>query len=187
MSESLTRILDAWACRAVAASFFLVGLYRRLEDEVQASRALRAAEAPLERVQRLGLGGAVQVRLHGLRAVASEEEAEQAAWRGMVTALGGLSAIFAMAEPGRRNGQFSGLRGQQNAIRKGLAEALKGFRTAFPEEMTGQDIESALDEIADSVAGVVIEAAAEDVDGASRADLRAHVRATLVEGMAHAS
>jgi hypothetical protein len=35
MSDSLTRILDAWACRAVAASFFLVGLYRRLEDKSQ--------------------------------------------------------------------------------------------------------------------------------------------------------
>ena len=187
MSESLTRILDAWACRAVASSFFLVGLYRRLEDDVQASRAMRAGEAPLERVQRLGLGGAVQVRLRGLRAIASEERAEQAAWQGMVTALGGLSSFYSIAELGKKDGQFSGLRGQQNAIRKGLTEALRGFRTAFPEEMTGQDIDSALAEISTSVADTLIEAAEEDVDEASRANLRAHVRATLLEGMVRAS
>lgn len=182
MTDSLARILDAWACRAVACSFFLVGLYRRLEDPQQASRAMRAGEASLERVQRLGLGGAVQVRLQGLRAVASEEEAEQVAWRGMVAALGGLAASFAMAESGRERGQFSGLKGQQKAFRKGLTEALKGFRTAFPEEMSGKDINAAFDEIAEAVADTLIQAAEETVDETYRTNLRAHVRTVFLEG-----
>jgi len=183
MSEAITRILDAWVCQAVASSFLLVGLYRKLDDGLQASRALRAGQAPLERVQRLGLGGGVQMRLHGLRGLPSEEEAELRAWRTMIASLGGLATFYALAESGRQGRSCQGLRGHRNAMGKGLAEAIKGFRTAYPEETAEQGIESALEGMVSAVADALIQAADEEVDPTGRAELRVQVRQTFQSGI----
>ncbi len=179
--DSLTQMLNAWTCRAVASSFYLVGLYRRLEDEMQASRALRAGQAALERVQNLGLGGAVQVRLYQLRNLPSEEEAEQTAWQAMVGSLGGVTAFYTMAESRRKDRSSKGLRGPMNAFRKGLAQAIRGFHTAFPKEMADRDIETAFDEISVAVADALIQTAGEQVAETDRAELQAFVRQLFAE------
>ena len=172
MTDSLTRILDIWTSQAVAASFFLTPFYRRLQDEPQASRAMRASQAPLDRVQQVGLGGEVQLRLRGFKAIPDETDAEAHAWRSLVAALGGLSAFYAFAAIKRNGRSPAGLLGPKNAFRKGLTEALRGFRTAFPEEMAKQGIESALEEVAEAVANVLVQASEMDAPEEARAELR---------------
>lgn len=66
---------------------------------------------------------------------------------------------------------------------KGLAEAIKGFRTAYPEETAEQGIESALEGMVSAVADALIQAADEEVDPTGRAELRVQVRQTFQSGI----
>ena len=171
MDESLTHLLNVWSSQAVAAAFFLAPFYRRLEDESQACRAMQASKAPMERVERLGLGGLVQLRLRGFRMIPEELEAEMHGWRSMVAALGGLYAFYSFAEKAKQGRSAEGVRGPRNALHRGLKEALRGFRAAFPESFSQEGIGNALEEVARTVAGVIVQTSDLEAPEEARAEL----------------
>lgn len=182
MSDPLRLILDDWTADTAATSFCLVGLYRKLDDARQASRALRAGQSSLERVQRLGLSDTVQTKLQRLRTLSSEEEIERSAWQRLVGSLCGISAFHMLAEidkPERTDISFRGIR---SALRNEVAEALKGFRTAFPVEITEHGIAHSLDHTAKVLMDALVQAAADDPpDEDELCELHGNIHKMLVD------
>ena len=81
----LSQTVDGWTAQAVAASRYLVRLYRALGDGRQAAAALQGCGACEERQQRLGLQGLSQALADASGAAHPEEGSGEArAWQLLV-------------------------------------------------------------------------------------------------------
>ena len=135
---SLTEAVDSWTAQAVMASGYLARLYRGLGDERQADLAAQACGSCGERAQRLGLVARIAA-LDTTFTLEHPEETigEEKAWQLLVGAHAGLHAFLGLVD-GDEQGRATG-------ASKAFHEALRGYRTAFPEEMTIPGIRKAID------------------------------------------
>jgi hypothetical protein len=149
--------VDAWTLQVVAASRFLLGLYRKLRDDKQAYRAVAAGAPSAERMQRLGISSHLHEWDQKIKDSGLEEiEQEELAWRFMVEGLGGVCAFHAMSDmaDGR---PASGLQKSRRDNLKAFHWAIQGYRTSFPFEMAEGGIHAAIESMAtasvDTLAG----------------------------------
>lgn len=147
-SSRLSHTVDTWTCQAVSASRFLQVLYRRLGDEKQAANAIQAGAPAEERGSRVGLG----TRIAALKIVHGQESPDAApgearSWRLLVEAQAGICAFHAMADHGD-DSKARSIRGARTANNKAFQQALRGYRTAFPEEMSEAGISQAIEDAA---------------------------------------
>jgi hypothetical protein len=168
---AVTAAVDAWTRQALGAAGHLVALYRALDDDRQASCAMRALGACEERARRLGL------RADPFPVAAGEPEtvAEARAWSTLLEAQAGLLAFHAVvgAGPG------PGLQGNRSATHKAFRLALQCLRTAFPEALAAQDSRRALARMAGCLEAFTQDLAAPDPDLARA--LADQVRGALAE------
>lgn len=156
-SSQLTLALDTWTCQAVSASRFLQTLYRALGDEKQAANAIQAGAPAEERGSRLGLGA----RIAALRIIHGQESpdatpSEARSWQVLVEAQAGVCAFHAMADHCDDN-KARNLRGARTANTKAFQQALRGYRTAFPEEMSEAGITQAIEDAANTCVATFLE------------------------------
>jgi len=143
-STLLIAQVDSWTVQAVASSRWLTQLYRSLGDERQAATANQAGAPALERLNRLK----IQSQAASLEKLFSQEFsdetlAEEAAWYSLVEALAGLSAFFAVTADPVGGRITPGLRGPRTATYGAYRKAIRGFRTAFPDEIADRGVTSA--------------------------------------------
>ncbi len=143
-SNHLTAYVDTWTIQAVMASRWLTRLYRALRDDRQTAMAAQAGAPAEERLSRLGLHGRVApLEEHFDLEYPEETLAEEAAWIALVEALAGLSAFFASTDS--TDGKpAAGLRGARTATYTALEKSIRGFHTAFPDEMVRQGVTLAI-------------------------------------------
>ena len=137
-SNHLTAYVDTWTVQAVMASRWLTRLYRVFADDRQAAMAAQAGAPAEGRLNRLGLRGQIASLGERFEQEYPEESlAEEAAWTALVEALAGLSAFFASTDS--TDGKpAAGLRGARTATYNALQKSIRGFHTAFPDEMVNQ-------------------------------------------------
>lgn len=154
-SDYLAHTVNAWSVQVVVASQILMGLYRRLGDEKQASRAIQAGASADERCQRLNLHAQIHEQRAQFRTEYPDEtEAESAAWRLLVEGQAGLSAFHALVDHNHFHAE--GIRSKRHNTYRGFQVALRGFRTAFPEEMTAPWIQQTIHQAADLCARTIV-------------------------------
>lgn len=179
-TSRLSLAVDTWTCQAVSASRFLQGLYRVLGDGRQAANAIQAGAPAEERGSRLGLSA----RISAFRAMYGSEDpdetkAEGRAWQFLVEAQAGICAFHAMVydhEKGRS------LQGSRTAANKAFQVALRGYRIAFPEEMSEPGISGAIV----AAANTCVEAFLEDLEDSNeeeRESLRRRLDQTIREAL----
>jgi len=145
-SSALTQTVDFWTAQAVMASGYLVALYRILGDERQEALAMEACGPCEARARRLGLQAQIDALDAAFAAEYPEELlGEEKAWQRIVEAHAGLCAVHDLIEDPEQDPSLRGTRaGTANALR----QALKGYRTAFPEECTVPGIRQAMESAA---------------------------------------
>lgn len=181
-SSHLSQAVDTWTCQAVSASRFLQRLYRMLGDEKQATNAIQAGAPAEERGSRLGLGS----RITALRIIHGQESPDAApsearSWQVLVEAQAGVCAFHAMADL-CDDGKARSLRGARSANNKAFQQALRGYRIAFPEEMSEAGISQAI-EVA---ASTCVAAFLEDLTDASeeeRQTLRQDISQSILDAL----
>lgn len=181
-TSQLTLAVDTWTCQAVSASRFLQALYRRLGDEKQAANAIQAGAPAEERGSRLGLSP----RIAAFKIIHSQEStdatpSEARSWQVLVEAQAGVCAFHAMADH-CDDGKARSLRGARTANNKAFQQALRGYRTAFPEEISEAGITQAIDDAANACVATFLEDladATEEEREALRCDLSRTILAAL--------
>jgi hypothetical protein len=178
--NALTQTVDEWTAQAVVASAYLVGLYRSLDDSRQLALAMQAQGHCEERVQRLGLQaviGKLQAKFAATHADGTAREQE--AWEQLIVAQAGLAAFHGLVDD---HPQHDTLRGQRNVTNKALLKAMRGYRSAFPEEVTRPGVERAIGfaatQCSDSFSLDV-----EDVTDEERDGLRQELRGNIVKSL----
>jgi hypothetical protein len=173
--------VDAWTVQAVASSRWLTQFYRSLGDDRQAATANQAGAPALERLNRLK----IQSQAASLEKLFSEEFpdetlAEEAAWNSLVEALAGLSAFFAVtADP--VGGEITpGLRGPRTATYSAYRKAVRGFQTAFPDEISDPGVSSATQKATAECVDALLNGLHEE-DPAERDQLRAELETCVHE------
>jgi hypothetical protein len=179
-TSSLSQTVDSWTAQAVMASGYLVRLYRALDDDHQTAVAMQAQGSCEERAQRLGF----QARIAALQArfVAEQPEeisGEQRAWELLVEAQAGLCAFHGLVDEHEGSGS---LRGQRTSTTRALDKSLRGYRTAFPEEMTNLGIRRAV-EIAATRCSEAFSLDVVDATDQEKADLREELHANVLDGL----
>lgn len=179
-TSSLNETVDSWTAQAVMASGYLMRLYRILGDERQAYIASQAGGLSEERAQRLRL----RARIATLNAVFAtgypeETDGEEKAWQLLIEANAGLNAFYGLVEDHEQGGS---IRGARTATNKAFHKALKGYRTAFPEDTTIPGIQQASAQAALRCA----EAFSFEVDGTTdqeKSDLRQELHGYILEAL----
>lgn len=182
-SSQLTLAVDTWTCQAVSASRFLQALYRMLGDEKQATNAIQAGAPAEERGSRLGLSS----RIAALRIIHSQDSPDAAprearSWQVLVEAQAGVCAFHAMADY-CDDGKARSLRGARTANNKAFQQALRGYRIAFPEEMSEAGISQAI-EIAASTCVVAFLEDLTDTSEEERQILRDDLSRSILDALA---
>ena len=179
-TSTLTQTVDFWTAQAVMASGYLLRLYRILGDDRQAAMARQAGGPSEERAQRLGLLAQVAALNIIFEAEHPEETiGEEKAWQILVESHAGLFAFHGLVDNNEKAGS---LRGSRTGTTKAFHKALKGYRTAFPEEMTIPGIQKAIENAANRCAEVF----SVSVDGATekeKSDLRREIHANILEAL----
>ncbi len=131
----LATTVDTWTVQSVVASGWLTRFYRAMGDSRQASLALQVGEPGMERFTRLRLQPRLQEQAEEFkRAHSDDTEAEAAAWSNLIEAYGGLAAFIAVTD--MIDGQVTpGMQGVRTATKAAFRKAIRGLRTAFPEEI----------------------------------------------------
>jgi len=179
-NSSLTETVDFWTAQAVMTSGYLVRLYRFLGDDRQAYLAMQGSGPCEERAQRLGL----HPQVAALRAVFVAEHpeetlSEEKAWQLMIEAHSGLCAFHGLVDDHEKGGS---LRGSRTGTNKAFRMALRGYRSAFPEEITIPGIQQAIETAATRCA----EAFSIEVDGVAddeKVDLRRELHSNILEAI----
>ena len=177
-ASPLSQSIDLLTAQVMVASGFLTRLYRALGDARQVAMAQQACGPCEERAQRLGLS----VRIKALRDVfaaehADETQGELRAWETMVEAQAGLLAFHSLVDQDLERGRS--LRGSKTQTAKAFQKALRGYRTAFPEEITFPGFQHALE----TAAGHCAETFALDLPDATeeeKHDLQLELHATIL-------
>lgn len=181
-SSHLSQAVDTWTCQAVSASRFLQALYRRLGDEKQATNAIQAGAPAEERGGRLGLSA----RIAALKIIHGQESPDAApgearSWQVLVEAQAGVCAFHAMADH-CDDGKARSLRGARTANNKAFQQALRGYRIAFPEEMSEAGISQAI-EIAASTCVATFMEDLTDASEEERESLRQDLSRTILDAL----
>lgn len=141
--SGLIDTVDAWTAQAVVASAYLAGLYRALDDGRQAALAMQAQGHCEERVRRLGLQAPIaQLEAQYTANHPDGTDGEQRAWELLLQAQAGLVAFHGLVDDHQ---QSASIRGQRTAANKALQKALRGYRSAFPDEVTQPGIARAIE------------------------------------------
>jgi len=182
-SSQLTLAVDTWTCQAVSVSRFLLALYRRLGDEKQAANAIQAGAPAEERGGRLGLGP----RIAALKLIHGQEAPDAApgearSWQVLVEAQAGVCAFHAMADH-CDDGKARSLRGARTANNKAFQASLRGYRIAFPEEMSAVGISEAIDAAAETCLASFLEDLT-DASDEERESIRKDLGLTIREALA---
>lgn len=179
-NSSLNETVDSWTAQAAQASGHLMRLYRTLGDERQVYIASQASGLSEERTQRLKL----QTRIAALNVVfvneyPEETHGEEKAWQLLIEANAGLSAFHGLVDDHEQGGC---IRGARTATNKAFHKALRGYRTAFPEEMTIPGVQQAIEQAALRCA----ETFSFEVDGTTdqeKSDLRKELHGYILEAL----
>ena len=178
----LTAYVDTWTVQAVMTSGWLTRLYRSLRDDRQASLASQAGAPAAERMQRRNLRGRVApLELRFNQDHPEETLAEEAAWMTLVEAQAGLAAFFAITAPTEEK-PTPGLRGARTAAYKAFQKTIRGFRTAFPDEIVSDGVASAVRKAATTCADALL-ANLEEEDPKKLDHLRAGLEACVFEAL----
>jgi len=183
-TSPLNTTIDDWTAQAVVASRFLVGLYRALRDDRQVANATQAGAHAEEQAIRLSL----RSRISAMRTLFDDQDPaelsrESRAWLILIEAQAGLSAFHCLVDGHERG---SSIRGSRTATEKAFLRSLRGYRVAFPEEMTTVGIRRAI-EIA---AAKCSSSFTLEVDGAGeqeQVDLRNQLHATILDTLIEAA
>ena len=181
-TSQLTSAVDTWTCQAVSASRFLQALYRGLGDEKQAAHAIQAGAPAEERGSRLGLSPRIAAFkiIHGQEST-DATPSEARSWQVLVEAQAGVCAFHAMADY-CDDGKARSLRGARTANNKAFQQALRGYRTAFPEEMSEAGITQAIGDAARTCVASFLEDLA-DASEEERESLRLDLSRTIREAL----
>lgn len=177
---SLTQTVDSWTAQAVMTSGYLLRLYRILGDDRQAAIAIQAVGPCGERVQRLG----IQAQVAALNIIFEAEHPEETigeekAWQLMIEAHAGLCAFHGLVDDHEKGGS---LRGNRTGTNKAFHMALRGYRTAFPEEFTALGIKQAVETAATRCADV-FSANVEFPTDQEKSDLYQELHANILEAL----
>ena len=179
-TSTLNQTTDFWTAQAVMASGYLLRLYRILGDDRQAAMARQACGPCEERAQRLGLMAQIVVLNSQFIAEYPEDTlGEEKAWEILVEAHAGLSALHGLVHDHEKAGS---LRGSQTGTLKAFHKALRGYQTAFPDEMTILGIQVAVEAAANRCA----DAFSLEVDGVTeqeKADFRKELYSNILEAL----
>lgn len=143
-ASSLSQAIDLWTAEVMVARGYLTRLYRVLGDDRQAAMAQQACGPCEERSKRLGLSARIQA-LQSVFAARHPDETlgELKAWETMVEAQAGLLAFHCLVDEDHERGR--NLRGSKTQTTKAFQKALRGYRTAFPEEITFPGFQQAIE------------------------------------------
>jgi hypothetical protein len=182
--SALNHAIDTWTAKAAVASRFLVGLYRALGDDRQVANAVQAGAHAEEQVTRLGL----TAHCAAWRAVFAQENPEELsresrAWLLLIEAHAGLSAFHCLVKDHERG---SSLRGSSTTTEKAFHRSLRGYRVAFPDEMTTPGITKAF-EIAAAQCAASFVLQDEGASDAEREELRLELHRSILEGLVQAA
>jgi hypothetical protein len=147
--------VNTWTLQVVAASRFLLNLYRVLGDDKQAYRAMMAGKASIERLGRLHLVDQAECTAAIRNPELTEIAREELAWRYLVEGLGGLCTFYAMSDMGSDT-PTSELQKPRRDNLKGFRIALQGYRAAFPLELAEQGIREAIDRMVTLSVGTLV-------------------------------
>jgi len=177
-TSSLTQTVDIWTAQVVQASNYLTRLYRVLGDERQAYQAMQACGPCEERAQRLRLQPQIDELKAAFAAEYPEETlGEEKAWQLLIAASAGLCAFHGLVDD---HEEGKNLRGPRTATNKAFNNSLRGYRTAFPEELTIPGIRQAIEQAslfcADAFSSNVDEATCQE-----KADLGRELHAEILE------
>ena len=183
-SSPINTTIDDWTAQSVVASRFLVGLYRALGDDRQVANATQAGAHAEEQATRLSL----RSRIAALRTLFGQENPEELgresrAWQILIEAQAGLSALHSLVD-GHDKG--SSIRGARTATEKAFLRSLRGYRVAFPDEMTALGIQRALE----TAAARCSSSFTLEVEGASeqeQVDLRNQLHTTILDTLIKAA
>lgn len=182
-STSLSQRVDIWTCQAASASRFLAGLYRVLGDEKQAANAIQAGAPAEEMGRRYGLAVRIAVFKIVCGTEGDEVEGEAKAWELLVEAQAGIAALHAMAQG--QGEKVRGLVGARNMAAKALTRAIRGYRSAFPEEMVETGIRRAVERAADHCATAFVGDLSELDSSEDLEGLRSAVREEVLVSLLH--
>jgi len=169
--------INVWTLQATVASRFLGSLYRSMNDGAQAAAATRAGQPAAERMDRWRIQADLPALLAAFKWEHPDEtEAEESAWLGLITSLGGISVFLATVED--RPGQS--LCGLRSANARALETALRGYRASFPDDLACQGTLRALRDTAAQCARVFVD---EQVDPLLRATRIQECEQTILEGL----
>jgi hypothetical protein len=172
----LTQTVDSWTAQAVMASGYLVGLYRILGDDRQATLAMQACGPCEERAQRLGLQARIKVLDAAFAADYPEELlGEEKAWQLVVEAHAGLCALHGLIDDLEQDFARTG---SATALR----HALRGYRTAFPEECTIPGIHQAMASAAARCADTFV-SDGDDPEDRETLEYRRRLQITLLDAL----
>jgi hypothetical protein len=129
-----------------------------LDDDRQASNAIRASEMCEKWTRRLGLP-AEELDWAALAVGGGTDDVagEAQAWDCLIEVNGVILVLHSMVDQGSREGRW--LRGSRHSAAKAFQCSLHGLRVAFPAELAEASILRALDAIASRCAEVFAQAA----------------------------
>jgi len=179
-TSSLTAMVEYWTAQAAMASGFLLRLYRDLGDDRQAYLAMQAVGPSKERAQRFGFHSQVDA----LKAVFAAEYPEKTlgeknAWQLMIEAHAGLCAFHGLVDEHEKSGS---IRGSRTGTNRAFHMARRGYRTAFPEEITIPGIRQAI-ESATAICADVFSSNVGCASDQEKSDLRQELRANILEAL----
>jgi len=179
-TSSLTQTVDIWTAQVVQASSYLTHLYRVLGDERQAYQAMQACGPCEERAQRLRL----QAQIDDLKAVfvaqyPEETLGEEHAWKLLIVASAGFCALHGLVDD---HEEGKSLRGPRTVTNKAFHNSLRGYRTAFPEEITIPGIRQAIEQ-ASLHCAAAFSSNVDDATDQEKADLSRELHANILEAL----
>jgi len=101
------------------------------------------------------------------------------AWQLLIEAQAGLYAIHGLVEDHDRGGT---LRGNRSETRKAFQRALRGYRVAFPEEITSHGIMIAFNTVAARCAEAFIKELS-GVNPAEKQDIQEELQSSIMEAL----
>jgi hypothetical protein len=126
-----------WIVRAAGATFYLKGLYLRLDDSKQAARAEKAGQAVQEQLQRIASDASVRLqksvdRFLEIEKLEGDLSSERHAW---MEAIHGLLAIAIWAGVADSLQERVTKSPAGKKATQAIEVAMKAAKTAFPEEV----------------------------------------------------
>lgn len=166
--------IERWTQQTLSSGRFLVHLYRRLQDDKQAAKALEVMGPSEERARRLGLP---LPQDPAPRDLPDETEAEAQAWERLLEAQIGFCSFHAMV---------AGPRGAKRTAERAYFKSMQGFETAFPAEWVALRRQAVLDQVATLCADLFLRDLGEEGSPEERVELHHVIESGIRQGFAQA-